>query len=378
MRSAFLRCLLSFALSLCLGTVALAQQPAAPARPAGPPPAPPVLDGKKAGQVYKNLKVLKDVDAVKLVPTMRFFAGSLGVGCDHCHKAPDWQLDVKKEKATARQMIQMVRAINKNPVFKGQQEVTCNTCHRGSAKPEGIPEVTQAVWAKPPAPEVGPLPSADEVFAKYVAAVGGQGAVEGLKTRVIKSTLGFKQSTTPLMNFNVEVDVASPDKIYLQQQGQRGSVISAIDGKKGWTKAPFGVRDLAPSQIEEVEEQAGIYNPIQLGEYTEKKVTGKETVNGHETYVVEAKGKLPEKLFFDTQSGLLVRRLTFIETAFGLSPRQLEFDDYREVGGVKVPFSIADKEMTDLRQIKVNDVQNNVEIDASRFARPAAAQGQGQ
>jgi len=336
-----------------------------------------VLDGRKAGQVYKNLKVLKNIDAVKLFPTMRFFAGSLGVGCDHCHKPQEWELDVKKEKATAREMIQMVRAINKNPVFKGQQEVTCNTCHRGSTQPEGIPDVKQAVYAKPPAPAEpapGSLPGADELFAKYVQAVGGQPAADSLKTRVIKFTMGFKQSTAPMQNFTVEIDKAGEGKIYLQQQGQRGSVTTAIDGKKGWTKAQFGLRDLSPSQMEEVEEQAGIYNPIQLGDYSEKKVTGKETVEGHEVYVVEAKGKLPERLYFDAQSGLLVRRLTYIDTAFGLSPKQLDFDDYREVSGLKLPFSITDREMTDIRQFKVTDLQNNVDIDAGRFAKPAQGQ----
>ena len=66
-------------------------------------------------------------------------AGSLGVECEFCHSSgPDGRLqfdkDGKKEKKTAREMMRMMLAINHDN-FKGEREVTCNTCHRGDRRP---------------------------------------------------------------------------------------------------------------------------------------------------------------------------------------------------------------------------------------------------
>jgi hypothetical protein len=87
--------------------------------------------GKKGGGPPKNLKILP-ADA-NLIPTMRTFAGSLGVQCDFCH-VQDRSSDEKPEKNTARMMITMVKEINgKFP--DGKEHVTCYTCHRGATEP---------------------------------------------------------------------------------------------------------------------------------------------------------------------------------------------------------------------------------------------------
>src|SRR6185295_540856 len=69
--------------------------------------------GKTAGETGKNIQVLKDLPADQLTPTMRFFAYSLGVECAYCH-AGDQASDDKQAKLTARAMIKMVMAINKD------------------------------------------------------------------------------------------------------------------------------------------------------------------------------------------------------------------------------------------------------------------------
>ena len=91
---------------------------------------------KTAAQQYKNIQVLKDIPADQLIPTMQFIAGSLGVECDFCHVKRQFDKDDKPEKKTARRMMEMMFAINKDN-FKGEREVTCNTCHRGSPHPAG-------------------------------------------------------------------------------------------------------------------------------------------------------------------------------------------------------------------------------------------------
>ena len=103
----------------------------------------PSMEGKTAGEYYKNIKVLKEIPASELIPSMQFIGSSLGVECDFCHVEREFDKDDKKPKGIARKMIQMQFAINKNN-FDGEREVTCNSCHRGATHPEAVPAVAQA------------------------------------------------------------------------------------------------------------------------------------------------------------------------------------------------------------------------------------------
>ena len=113
---------------------------------ASSPSAPPT---KTAEQQFKNIQVLKDIPADQVIPSMQFIASSLGVGCDFCHVEHQMDKDDKKTKQTARKMIAMQLAIDKNH-FNGELEVTCYTCHRGTAHPVAIP-ILSADAAKMPA-----------------------------------------------------------------------------------------------------------------------------------------------------------------------------------------------------------------------------------
>src|SRR6185369_592827 len=102
---------------------------------------------KPVETVAKNIQVLKGMPESQLGPVMNLMRTALGVRCDFCHIAENgqYQLDDKPAKATARRMIQMTFAINKAN-FNGETEVTCNTCHRGSTRPVGLPAIGQAAF----------------------------------------------------------------------------------------------------------------------------------------------------------------------------------------------------------------------------------------
>ncbi len=107
---------------------------------------------KTAGEAFKNIQVLKDIPASELIPSMRYMAASLGVGCDYCHQADHFDNDDKPTKQRARNMMKMMFAINQDN-FNGKREVTCYTCHRGVAKAASIASLsaatngaTTAVW----------------------------------------------------------------------------------------------------------------------------------------------------------------------------------------------------------------------------------------
>src|SRR5690242_5348517 len=146
---------------------------------------------KPVEQVAKNIQVLQGMPASQLLPVMHLMRTALGVRCDYCHIAENgkFQLDDKPAKQTARKMIQMTFAINKAN-FNRETEVTCNSCHRGSTRPVGTPAIGQAAFANttnsdPAPPKVAEKPpTADDIFNKYIAAVGGEAAVRKIETRV--------------------------------------------------------------------------------------------------------------------------------------------------------------------------------------------------
>ncbi len=142
----------------------------------------------KAEEQFKNIQVLKGFPAEQIFPTMQFITASLGVECEFCHVQGAFEKDDKKTKQTARKMMEMMFAINKDN-FDGHREVTCYSCHRGSPAPQAIPAVmteepkeaqpTEAM-ASPKAAETkeNAGPTADQLLDKYVQAVGGAAAID--------------------------------------------------------------------------------------------------------------------------------------------------------------------------------------------------------
>jgi hypothetical protein len=97
---------------------------------------------KPAGEVFKNIQLLKGVPAGRLLSIMEIaYSKSLGVDCTHCHVVGDWEKDDKPTKQIARDMAMMVRAINNDHLKKIKNlksenpVVNCTTCHRGQTKP---------------------------------------------------------------------------------------------------------------------------------------------------------------------------------------------------------------------------------------------------
>ena len=149
---------------------------------------------KTADQAYKNIQVLKDAPSDQLIPAMQFITISLGVQCDFCHLENAFEKDDKETKQTARKMMRMMFAINKDS-FDGQQKVTCFACHRGARKPAAIPTINEE--EVPIGSEeklslgsnTAGLPSADEILQRYLQAIGGIDAAAKISTRVQKGAL---------------------------------------------------------------------------------------------------------------------------------------------------------------------------------------------
>jgi photosynthetic reaction center cytochrome c subunit len=331
---------------------------------------------KTAAEQFKNIQVLKDIPADQLIPAMQFITASLGKECEFCHVQGAFEKDDKKPKQTARKMMEMMFAINKDN-FAGHREVTCYSCHRGSADPVATPvvmtEETKSEDMKAGEDEEKPAsgPAAEQLFAKYLNAVGGAPAVEKVNSRVMKGTITFGDRNIP-----IDIYAKGPNKRVSITHTPDGDSITAFDGHEGWLGAPKRpVREMHGPDIDAAAMDADLQFPEHLKDmFSQAEVRGTEKIGDTETYFVVGRreGKTPLRLYFDEKSGLLVRLVRFGETPLGRLPTQIDYADYRDAGGVKIPFRWTLARPGGRFTIQVSDVKENVPVDDGKFAKPPA------
>jgi photosynthetic reaction center cytochrome c subunit len=330
-----------------------------------------------AEQQYKNIQTLKGIPADQMIPAMQFISASLGVDCEYCHVRGAMEKDDKKPKLTAREMISMMMAINKEN-FKGHREVTCYSCHRGAADPVGTPMVAnedskpESREEKKPNEEKPALPSAEQILDKYLAAVGGAEALQKITSRTEKGTLTMVGDKRLL----VDVYAKAPDKRVSIMHLPEGDSVTGFDGRSGWQSInshPPRVRLSTAAETAAARIDADFYFPLHLRElFTEFAVTPGEPVAGQKTYLVTGgtTGQPPLKLYFDQQSGLLLRLVRYLESPLGRLPTQVDYADYRQADGVKIPFRWTLSRPGNRFTIQVDQLEQNVPVDDAKFNPP--------
>ena len=336
---------------------------------------------KKAEEQFKNIKILKGVPAEQIFPTMQFITASLGVECEFCHVHNAFDKDDKKPKLTARKMMEMMFAINKDN-FEGQREVTCYSCHRGSAKPQAIPAVmteepkeaaVKEPMRGPAAPDAKESagPSGEQLIDKYLQAVGGSVAIDRVTTCVMKGTIDFGGKSLP-----IDIYAKDPEKRISFTHMPDGDSVTAFNGHEGWlgtTGRPL--REMHGSDLDGASIDADLHLATHLKTmFSGMEVRGTEKVDDHEAYVFvgQRAGKPPIQLYFDQQTGLLVRLLRFGDTALGWLPTQIDYADYRDLNGVKIPYRWTLARPSGRFTIQVSDAKQNVPVDDAKFVKPAA------
>jgi hypothetical protein len=334
---------------------------------------------KTTEEAYKNIQVLKGLPADQLIPAMQFITYSLGVECSFCHLEGTPEKDDKKPKQMARKMMQMMFAINQQN-FEGTREVTCYSCHRGSSHPLATPIIAEAgvqtaVAKAQDEDEHGAVPSgvlqADQIFAQYVDALGGASVVDKLSTRVERGTINLSGRQFP-----VDIFSKVPGKRMSIIHLPNGDNITAYDGISGWTSAPDRpVRDIPSSEAVSAQAETDLQLPIRAKQLFGELRAGKpEKIEDHDVYVVSGlnAGQPAAKFYFDERSGLLLRMLRYADSPLGRNPTQIDYADYREQGGVKVPFRRTIARPSSRFIIQIKEVHDNVNVDDAKFARPAA------
>ncbi len=337
-------------------------------------PAPSASGQKLAEQHFKNIQILKGIPADQLIPSMQFIAASLGVECDFCHNHEAMDSDEKKPKKIARQMMTMMFEINADN-FDSRLQVTCNTCHRGAPMPVSIPAIKDeepngpgAMGNKPV--EYVALPNPEDLLDKYLAAVGGAAAVEKITSRVQRGKLSAFGGQT----FPADVYSKAPAKRVSLMHLQGGDSITAFDGEHGFLSVPGRpAHIMSASENDSARLDADLQFPVHLKAlYPKFIVENGEKIDGHDTWLLEgqAENRPPLRLYLDKQTGLLARLVRYAPSPLGLNPTQIDYADYREADGVKVPFRWTLARPGNRFTIQVDEMKQNVPVEDSRFAQP--------
>jgi photosynthetic reaction center cytochrome c subunit len=341
-----------------------------------------------AEQVFKNVQILKGIPVDRFMGTMGFFSAALGLNCTDCHVAEsggDWAryADDTALKRTARRMMLMVNSINQTN-FGGRQVVTCNTCHRGTNRPNVMPSLT-LLYSSPPPPEPGDLfrqaagqPPADQILDKYLRALGEPDRLTALASFMASGTyMGYDDSEK------------SPLEIFANAQGQRTTIVhgpagdttTTLDGRNGWIAGPISDRPvpllaLTGQELDGIKLEADVFFPARIKQaLTNWRVGFPTAIDDHEVTVVQGTtaGGGTATLCFDDKTALLVRLVRFVESPVGRIVTQVDYSNYRSVAGVRIPFRWTVTWLDGRSRYELSTVQPNVQIDAARFATPASS-----
>jgi len=359
-----------------------------------------------AEQVFKNIQALKGIPVDDFLQTMGIMTAALQFDCSDCHAQAgtdqvNWAADTPR-KIMARMMVNMVTNINKTN-FGGRQVVTCWTCHRNRDKPMVTPTM-EAIYSMPslePDDVITQFPgvaSAESILDKYIQASGGAQRLATLTSFVGKGTsVGFGGFGG---GGDVEIVAKNPDKratiILFKKETERGDQIRTYDGRTGWVRTPLNVLgefQLVGSDLDGARFDAQLSFPGQIKQILTNLKSGPPMTitdlpapssqsslqqdvalgQSHNVDVVQGIGprNLLVTLYFDKQTGLLARELRYGAGPIGRVPTQIDFADYRDVNGIKLPFRITYAWLDGRDSIVLTDIKTNVPIDEAKFGRPA-------
>ncbi len=358
-----------------------------------------------AEQVFKNIRALRGISVDDFLGTMGLMTAALQSDCADCHigagtDTVDWAADTPK-KVMARAMVNMVANINRTN-FGGRQLVTCWTCHRNRDKPLATPTMA-AIYSTPDivpddvVTQIPGLPSAESILDKYIQASGGAQRLAGLTSYVGTGTSvgfgGFGGGGA------VEILAKAPNKhatiILFKAETGRGDQIRAFDGRVGWVRTPLNVvgeYQLSGGELDGALLDAQLAFPGQIKQIltnlksapttsitdlpapsSQSSLQQEVTMGDHIVDVVQGTGPrgLLVTLYFDKQTGLLLRELRYGNSPIGRIPTQIDFADYRDVNGIKLPFRMTFAWLDGRDSIVLNEIKTNVPIDEAKFGKPA-------
>jgi hypothetical protein len=213
------------------------------------------------------------------------------------------------------------------------------------------------------------LPTGTQLVEDYITALGGAAVIERITTRVEEGVVTYDEKSSP-----VEIFSSDPDKQSVIRHLAEGDSTTTFDGRNGSFAMPgHPRRPLQGEDLDAARLDADLHFPLHIRQiFPELRVEYPEKVGDLQAYVLVGvrEGQPLVKFYFDERSSLLVRLVRYTDSVLGLEPTQVDYSDYRNVDGVQIPFRWTLADPHHISAIQLKRVQQNVPIDASRFANP--------
>ena len=348
----------------------------------------PAAKAPSAGESFKavNTSTLKGLTVSDFIGAMGVMSAALGYDCADCHIGAgtdnvNWEFDTPKKK-TARRMVEMVANINRTN-FGGAQMVTCWTCHHGRDRPSTTIGL-DALYGTPNDEKsdivavAEGVPTATQILDKYISALGGAQKLAGLKSFIATgSSVGYEGLGG---GGSFQIFAESPAKrttqISFKDHPERGNSTRAYNGSGGWIKSPRGLipaYEFTGSELDGARLDAQLSFPGQIKEILSNwRVGAPDSIGDRDVYVVQGSGPrgLLATLYFDKESGLLLRVVRYSASPIGRIPTQIDYSDYRDVAGIQFPFKYTFSWLDGRDAFQLSDMQVNVAVEAARFGKP--------
>jgi hypothetical protein len=223
------------------------------------------------------------------------------------------------------------------------------------------------------APQGASAPSVDQILDHYVQAVGGQGALEKVTSRAMKGTLENSDdgTTSP-----AEVFTKAPNKyLAVVNLGDGGEMLEGWNGQTGWGKDPdSGLHDTDKAEQVAARRDYDFYRETRLKElFPKMALSGRTKVDDRDAYVIEATSSdgATEKMYFDVETGLLVRRdFERVNIDDGIVLYEVDYDDYKDVDGLKLPATVRRKTPDYTLTYRFTEIKQNIPVDDAKFNKP--------
>jgi outer membrane lipoprotein-sorting protein len=344
------------------------------------PPAQPLL----TDQVFRNIQVLKGIPVDTFFDVMGMFASSMGEDCTFCHSKDavfrhEAFGDETPRIRRARQMIAMMNAINATN-FGGRPMVTCFTCHRGSNSPVTSPKLALQYGEPEDDPNVinfpaETKPAAAEILDRYLQALGGTAQLAKLSSFTAKGT--YSGFDTDHKEIPVDIYAKAPNQRTWIVHMPDGDSYRVFDGSNGWWVGPDAPapETLTSGNLDRYRLEVLVAFPSGIKAAFKEWKVGRTAIDGNPVQIVQGANPplLPVNLYFDAKTGLLVRLVRWNATPVGPVPTEINYGDYRDVAGVKMPFTWTASQTYMQMTIKLNSITPNVAVDQKVFNKPAGA-----
>ena len=276
--------------------------------------------------------------------------------------------------------------------------MTCWTCHRNRDKPLVTPTLA-TIYGTPtvePDDVITQVPgrrSAESILDRYIQALGGAQRLAGLTSYFGKGIAWASADSAAMAT--VEIVAKAPDKratiILFKEETSRGDQIRTYDGRTGWVRTPLNVvRRVSVDRERSGRRQGGRAavlsgqikrssriceparrppSPICRRRRASRRCSRARVGQNHVVDVVQGTGPrgLLVTLYFDQQTGLLLRELRYGLSPIGRVPTQIDFADYRDVNGIKLPFRMTFAWLDGRDAIVLDEIRTNVPVDEAKF-----------